>query len=167
MLIGEEGALLDYFEGDKTFVTDNNGKKVYKGVAYNKTENKNIVFGYENYRDATGDLLRSTQYTCALYNIGLSGSSTDFNKYDKVFKVCSYIKFKNPNSNLKIYYGDVQSASVFSVMQEILKSTNTEDVTYVKNFLDGKIKGFEDEAAEIKTAWLKNSDRATLYTPSN
>ena len=112
-------------------------------------------------------MLRSTQYTCALYNVGVNGNSTDYSKYDTIFYVRSYVKFINSSGNVKIYYGYTQSASVFAVMQEILNSTNADDISYVKNFLDGKVKGFEADADAIKEAWNKDSIRASLYTPAS
>ena len=110
---------------------------------------------------------------CALYNIGVcKDGTTDYSKYDATYYVRSYIVFKNANGDTKVYYGDTQSASVFAVMQTILKSTATYDQTtsdkaYVKNFLDGNVEGFTADAAAIKEAWLSNSSRATVYTPAN
>ena len=110
---------------------------------------------------------------CALYNIGVGkDGTTDYSKYDATYYVRSYIVFKNANGDTKVYYGDTQSASVFAVMQTILKSTATDaqttsDKAYVKNFLDGKVSGFEADAAVIKEAWIKDSTRASIYTPNN
>ena len=168
MMVSESNANLNYFDGNKSFVTDGNGVKTFKGVAYNKANNKDVVFGYQNFASATGDQLRSRQYTCALTNIGIDKfGKTDYAKYDTVFFVRSYIAFKNANGDTKVYYGATQSASVFAVMKAALESDNTDDVTYVKNFLDGKVDGFVSDAAAIKEAWIADSTRASLYTPAN
>ncbi len=168
MLVSESNANLNYFDGNKSFVTDENGVKTFKGVAYNKANDKDVVFGYQNFASATGDQLRSRQYTCALYNIGVDKfGNTDYAKYDTVFFVRSYITFKNANGDTKVYYGATQSASVFAVMKAALESDNTDDITYVKNFLDGKVEGFTADAAAIKAAWIADSTRASLYTPAN
>ena len=168
MMVSEGTANLDYYNGKKAYVTAADGKKVYKAVAYNKEDGKDVVFDYVSFESANEDYLRSTQYTCALYNIGVGADgTTDYSKYDTTYYVRSYIAFKNANGDIKVYYGDTQSASVFAVMTEILKSSNTNDITYVKNFLDGNVAGFTADAAAIKEAWIKNSARASLYTPAN
>jgi beta-lactamase superfamily II metal-dependent hydrolase len=168
MLISESKANLNYYEGNKSFVTGADGKQVFKGVAYNKADGKKIVYDFVNFRNATEDHLRSTQYTCALSNIGLNEfGKTDYSKYDTTYYVRSYITFKKANGDIKVCYGEVKSASVFAVMKEILESDNADDVTYVKNFLDGKVDGFIADAAAIKDAWVKDSARALLYTPAN
>ena len=105
------------------------------------------------------------------FGVGKDGA-TDYTKYDTTYYVRSYILFKNANGDTKVYYGDTQSASVFAVMQTILKSTATDaqttsDKAYVKNFLDGKVSGFEADATAIKEAWIKDSTRASIYTPNN
>ena len=172
MIVSEANANLNYYEGNKAYTTVD-GKKVFKGVAYNKETNKNVVFDYVNYVNLDDGESRSTQYTVALNNIGgLSDGTTDYTKYDTTYYVRSYITFKNANGDTKVYYGDVQSASIFAVMQTILKSTATDDQTtsdkaYVKNFLDGKVEGFIADAAAIKAAWIADSTRASLYTPAN
>ena len=167
MMVSESNANLNYYEGNKAYTTVD-GTKVFKGVAYNKADGKNVVFDYVSFEKANEEYLRSTQYTCALYNIGVGkDGTTDYSKYDTTYYVRSYITFKNANGDVKVYYGDTQSAGVFAVMQEILKSSNTNDITYVKNFLDGKVEGFTADAAAIKAAWVKDSTRASLYTPAN
>ncbi len=172
MMVSENSANLNYYEGNKAYTTVD-GTKVFKGVAYNKETNKNVVFDYVNYANLDDGESRSTQYTCALYNIGvLSDDTTDYTKYDTTIYVRSYIIFKNANGDTKVYYGDTQSASVFAVMQTILTSTATDDQTvsdqtYVKNFLDGKVEGFTADATAISEAWLSDSTRATIYTPVN
>ena len=167
MMVSESNANLNYYEGKKAYTTVD-GTKVFKGVAYNKADGKNVVFDYVSFEKANEEYLRSTQYTCALYNIGVGkDGTTDYSKYDTTYYVRSYIAFKNANGDVKVYYGEVQSAGVFAVMQEILKSSNTNDITYVKNFLDGKVEGFTADAAAIKAAWVKDSTRASLYTPAN
>ena len=167
MMVSESNANLNYYEGNKAYTTVD-GTKVFKGVAYNKADGKNVVFDYVSFEKANEEYLRSTQYTCALYNIGVGkDGTTDYSKYDTTYYVRSYITFKNANGDVKVYYGDTQSAGVFAVMQEILKSSNTNDITYVKNFLDGKVVGFTADAAAIKAAWVKDSTRASLYTPAN
>ena len=172
MMVSESNAELNYYEGNESYIKTSDGTKVFKGVAYNKEDNKNVVFDYVNYANLDDGESRSTQYTCALYNIGVASSgATDYTKYDTTYYVRSYITFKNANGETKVYYGDVKSASVFAVMQTILSSTATDeqtesDKTYVKNFLDGKVSGFLSAAA-IKEAWMADETRASLYTPSN
>ena len=172
MMVSEANANLNYYEGNKAYTTVD-GTKVFKGVAYNKETNKNVVFDYVNYANLDDGESRSTQYTVALNNIGgLSDGTTDYTKYDTTYYVRSYITFKNANGDTKVYYGDVQSASVFAVMQTILTSTATDDQTvsdqtYVKNFLDGNVEGFTADATAIKEAWISDETRATLYTPAN
>ena len=166
MLICDDSTVLNYYEGSNSYVKVN-GKKVYKGVAYDKAQGKNIVYDYVKFPNATEVYLRSIQYTCALYNIGVGrDNTTDYTKYDTTYFVRSYIAFKNTNGDVKVCYGDTQSGSVFAVMQEILKSGNSDEVVYVKNFLDGKIEYFKDDAAAIKEAWLSNSSRASIYIPA-
>jgi len=52
-------------------------------------------------------------------------------------------------------------------MKAALESDNADDITYVKNFLDGKVEGFTADAAAIKKAWTSDETRASLYTPVN
>jgi len=168
MMVSENSANLNYYNGNKAFVKDENGNKVFKGVAYDKEQGKKVVYDYVSYQNATEDYLRSTQYTCALYNIGVDKyGKTDYSKYDTTYYVRSYITFKNANGDIKVYYGDVQSASVFAVMKAALESDNADDIAYVKNFLDGKVEGFTADATAIKEAWNSDSTRASLYTPAN
>ena len=141
MMVSESNANLNYYEGNAAFIKDENGNKVYKGVAYNKAEGKNVVFGYVSYANATEDYLRSTQYTCALYNIGVTSNGTDYSKYDTTLYVRSYITFKNANGDIKVCYGDVQSASVFAVMQEAL-FPKTEDIWFLLSVLINRKTGF-------------------------
>ena len=172
MMVSESDSELNFYEGNDAYIKMSDGTKVFKGIAYNKANSKNVVYDYVNYANLDDGESRSTQYTCALYNIGVgSNGVTDYTKYDTTYYVRSYITFKNSSGETKVYYGDVKSASVFAVMQEILKSTATDeqtesDKTYVKNFLDGNVNGFLSAAA-IKEAWMAEETRASLYTPSN
>ncbi|MBO5231920.1 MAG: MBL fold metallo-hydrolase [Clostridia bacterium] len=172
MLVSEDNANLTYYDGTKAYTTAEDGTRTFKGIAYNKLNGTNVVYGYENYKNLDDGESRSTQYTCALYNIGANGKTTDYTKYDTVIYVRSYIVFKNANGDTKVYYGDTKEASVFAVMTAVLKSTATDDQTvsdqtYVKNFLDGKVEGFTADADAIKAAWNADSTRASLYTPAN
>ena len=171
-MVSEFSTSLNYYAGNKAYVTENN-IKTYKAVAYNKAENRNIVFDYYNYNNLDDGISRMTNFTCALNNIGVDKfGNIDYSKYDTTYYVRVYIVFENADGDTKVYYGDVQSASVFAVMQTILTSTATDDQTvsdqtYVKNFLDGKVEGFTADAAAIKAAWISDETRATLYTPAN
>ena len=172
MMVSEDSASLTYYEGTKAYTTAEDGTRTFKGIAYNKLNGTNVVYGYENYKNLDDGESRSTQYTCALYNIGANGKTTDYTKYDTVIYVRSYIVFKNANGDTKVYYGDTKEASVFAVMTAVLKSTATDDQTvsdqtYVKNFLDGKVEGFTADADAIKAAWNADSTRASLYAPAN
>lgn len=168
VMVSESNANLNYYDGNKSFVTDADGKRVFKAVAYNKAEGKKVVYDYVSYLNANDDKLRSTQYTCALYNIGVDKfGKTNYSKYDTTYYVRSYIAFKNESGDVKVCYGTIQSASVFAVMQEVLQSGNANDITYVKNFLDGKVESFISDAAAIKKAWLEDSTRASVYNPAN
>ena len=171
-MVSEDSASLTYYEGTKAYTTAEDGTRTFKGIAYNKLNGTNVVYGYENYKNLDDGESRSTQYTCALYNIGANGKTTDYTKYDTVIYVRSYIVFKNANGDTKVYYGDTKEASVFAVMTAVLKSTATDDQTvsdqtYVKNFLDGKVEGFTADADAIKAAWNADSTRASLYAPAN
>ena len=172
MMVSEDSASLTYYEGTKAYTVAEDGTRTFKGIAYNKLNGTNVVYGYENYKNLDDGESRSTQYTCALYNIGANGKTTDYTKYDTVIYVRSYIVFKNANGDTKVYYGDTKEASVFAVMTAVLKSTATDDQTvsdqtYVKNFLDGKVEGFTADADAIKAAWNADSTRASLYAPAN
>lgn len=172
MMVGSSADGLDYYAGNAAYTTLESGAKVYKGIAYHKASGTNVVYDYVNYQELNDGVSRSTQYTCALKNIGVIGKATDYARYDTTYYVRSYITFTNANGDTKVYYGDTQSASVFAVMQAILESTDTDaqtvaDKAYVKNFLDGVVTGFEADAAAIKEAWVSDSTRASLYTPAN
>lgn len=165
-------AVLDYYAGTAETNTLSDGTKQIKGIAYDTSTGKNKVFDYVNYKDLDDGVSRSVQYTAALYNIGVKGDITDYAKYDAQYAVRPYIVFKNSAGETKIYYGTIQYAGVFDVMEAILSSTATDDQTvsdqtYVKNFLDGKINGYTDDAAKIAEAWNADADRAALYTPAN
>ncbi len=152
---------LEYYTGDSAYVI-NDGVKTFKAESYNKETGKNIVFDYCKFNSQS-----MVQFTCALNNIGVNAEGvTNYAKYDAKIYVRVYIVFAKENGDTCIYYGETQSASVFAVMTEILKAnSNASDVAYVKNFLDGNVAGFEDADA-IKTAWIKDSTRASLYTPA-
>ncbi|MBE6761350.1 MAG: MBL fold metallo-hydrolase, partial [Ruminococcaceae bacterium] len=88
MMVSENSANLNYYKGNKAFVKNENGNKVFKGVAYDKEQGKKVVYDYVSYQNATEDYLRSTQYTCALYNIGVDKyGKTDYSKYDTTYYV--------------------------------------------------------------------------------
>jgi len=166
-MVSESSTNLNYYSGNKAYVTEN-AVKTYKGVSYNKAENKNIVFDYTNYANLDDGVSRRTNYTSALNNIGVDkNGNTDYSKYDTTYYIRAYIVFENAEGDTKVYYGDIQSASVFAVMKAALESDNADDITYVKNFLDGKVEGFTADAAAIKKAWTSDETRASLYTPVN
>lgn len=158
---------LNYFK-EKAAFEENNGIKTYKAVAYNKAENKNIVFDYYNFTNYDDGVHRLTNFACALNNIGVGKDGiTDYSNYDTEYFIRVYIVYENANGDTKIYYGATESASIFATMQSVLKSnSNADDVAYVKNFLDGKVADFEADAEAIKTAWNADSARKKLYTPA-
>lgn len=164
-LYAQQATLLNYYSGtaDKT-VED--GKTKIKAIAYHKKANINTVFDYVAYTDLTDDSCRSVQFTAALYNIGVSNTGTNYQKYDTSYSLRPYIVFENSSGDTKVYYGDVQKASVFEVMLTALKSGNEDDKTYVQNFLSGKIDSFAADSEQIATAWNANENRKAVYNPT-
>ena len=53
------------------------------------------------------------------------------------------------------------------VFREIGTEACKSHICLLANFLDGKVEGFTADAAAIKEAWVKDSARASLYTPAN
>lgn len=117
----EYGALVAYNNqlngSDLTFDTKNH----FKGVAYNIDEDINKVFK----TTATGSIV-----SFALYNIGVKGSSTNYNAYNEEIALRPYSIFVDANGNEKIYYADTAKASVFDVVDAILSQpANSNNLT--------------------------------------
>ncbi|MBQ3088008.1 MAG: hypothetical protein IJC36_00055, partial [Clostridia bacterium] len=104
------------------------GLRIKKGVSYDKANSINVVFAEDDV-DVT--------YTAALTNI-----KTRF--YGLDMKVCSYMVL----SDGSVIYGDLQTISVYGIMNAILNGDNDDDKAVVNAML-------EDEAVlNGYNAWL-------------
>lgn len=112
-------------EGVKTELN----KKSVVGVSYNKDTGKDVVF-------ESGD--NYTVYSAALYNIGYShiDGTTNYTEWATDYIVRPYAVYYNEAAgHTVLVYGNEASASVFAVMDAILKSDNADDKAYVENLL--------------------------------
>ncbi|MBE6760957.1 MAG: hypothetical protein E7551_01565 [Ruminococcaceae bacterium] len=124
---------------DGEYYGDDKERNVVKGVAYNKTEGKDIVFAKD---------VVNTEFTAALTGIGRkSDGSTNYLAWGDKYSVRNYIILKKGDNTITIYGETTAVASVFGVMDAILTSGNETDIATVNSILYNETNGDEIRAA--------------------
>jgi hypothetical protein len=98
------------------------GKYEFNGKTF--TPSTGIV-NKSNIKTVDGDNAHS-YFTAALYNIGRTDGSIDYEKYASDYTVRTYFKLESDNGEEVILYSPQLDASVFAVIHEIYSSKNNE-----------------------------------------
>ena len=118
---------------DGKYYGDGKERNVVKGVAYNKTEGKDIVFA----RDAV-----NTEFTAALTGIGRNSNGiTNYLAWGDKYSVRNYIILKKGENTITLYGEITAVASVFDVMEAILEGSNADDIATVNSILYNETNG--------------------------
>lgn len=118
---------------DGKYYGDGKERNVVKGVAYNKTEGKDIVFA----RDAV-----NTEFTAALTGIGRNSNGiTNYLAWGDKYSVRNYIILKKGEKTITLYGEVTAVASVFDVMEAILEGSNADDIATVNSILYNETNG--------------------------
>lgn len=117
----------DYLEGNNLIITDDmyiNGKKVYKGKAYDRYDGTDIRFS---------ETSNTIQYTSALFNIGVRDkNAVVYDDYDMSYAVRPYAIYENGKGEKITVYDDTQYAGVFDVTDAVVASSTASD--YVRKY---------------------------------
>lgn len=108
------------------------GAQLYKGNEFAK----DVKVSADNYQYVDGDN-DNTYFTAALYNIGKTNGSIDYDKYATEYAVRPYFVYTDDSWNETIIYGDTQVVSIFDVMYAIRDwPKSDEDLNAVNQILE-------------------------------